>query len=294
MGKFLLLAFRNVFRNRRRTIMTLCMVGGGVAGLLLAGGYFAFMTHGLRESTINDGLGHLQIFTADHFRRDEVRVLDTGIENWRQVAAKSHLGAARARRGSAHRVLRHGLKRNQGRRIHGQRRRSGRGKEPRIHHPCGRGARSGCQPSGRGGGADRRGSGQVNGRQSRRRIDGAGHDFRWRAEWRRCPDRGHRQLRRRRTGCALCAHHSARGAAPAAKRSRHQPGGRPGLDRQHRPGLRRADSAPARLAAADDAEEMDRPGHLLQAGQHHVQRHLPLHGRDCLLHGSHVEREHAC
>jgi putative ABC transport system permease protein len=85
-GKFLLLAFRNVFRNRRRTIMTLFMVGGGVAGLLLAGGYFAFMTHGLRESTINDGLGHLQIFTADHFKRDEVRVLDTGIENWRQVA----------------------------------------------------------------------------------------------------------------------------------------------------------------------------------------------------------------
>jgi putative ABC transport system permease protein len=86
-GKFLLLAFRNVFRNRRRSIMTLVMVGGGVAGLLLAGGYFAFMTHGLRESTINDGLGHLQIFSADHFRRDEVRVLDTGIENWRQVAA---------------------------------------------------------------------------------------------------------------------------------------------------------------------------------------------------------------
>lgn len=87
MSKFLLLAFRNIFRNRRRTVMTLMMVGGGVVCLLLAGGYFGFMTHGLRESTINDGLGHIQIFTADHFRRDEVRVLDTGIENWRQVAA---------------------------------------------------------------------------------------------------------------------------------------------------------------------------------------------------------------
>ena len=43
MGKFLLLAFRNVFRNRRRTLMTLLMVGGGVAGLLLVGGFFAFM-----------------------------------------------------------------------------------------------------------------------------------------------------------------------------------------------------------------------------------------------------------
>jgi putative ABC transport system permease protein len=68
------------------------MVGGGVAGLLLAGGYFAFMTHGLREDTINSGLGHLQIFTADHFNRDEVRVLDTGIDNWRQVAATVKAG----------------------------------------------------------------------------------------------------------------------------------------------------------------------------------------------------------
>ena len=67
MGKFLLLAFRNVFRNRRRTVMTLLMVGGGVAGLLLVGGFFAFMFRGLRESTIRNGLGHIQIFTAEHF-----------------------------------------------------------------------------------------------------------------------------------------------------------------------------------------------------------------------------------
>jgi putative ABC transport system permease protein len=93
MGKFLLLAFRNVFRNRRRTVMTLLMVGGGVTGLLMAGGFFAFMLDGLREDTIQDGLGHLQIFTADHFNRDEVRVLDTGIENWRQVAATAQAGS---------------------------------------------------------------------------------------------------------------------------------------------------------------------------------------------------------
>jgi putative ABC transport system permease protein len=86
MGKFLLLAFRNVFRNRRRTVMTLLMVGGGVAGLLLVGGFFAFMFRGLRESTIRTGLGHIQIFNAEHFKRDEVHVLDTGISNWRQVA----------------------------------------------------------------------------------------------------------------------------------------------------------------------------------------------------------------
>src|SRR5580658_3119867 len=92
MGKFLLLAFRNVFRNRRRTIMTLVMVGGGVAGLLLAGGFFAFMFRGLRESTIRNGLGHIQIFNAEHFNRDEVHVLDTGIEHWQQVAAAARSG----------------------------------------------------------------------------------------------------------------------------------------------------------------------------------------------------------
>jgi putative ABC transport system permease protein len=91
-GKFLLLAFRNVFRNRRRTVMTLIMVGGGVAGLLLVGGFFARMFWGLRESTINDGLGHIQIFTAEHFNREEKHVLDTGIDNWRQVAATVSTG----------------------------------------------------------------------------------------------------------------------------------------------------------------------------------------------------------
>ncbi len=87
MSKFLLLAFRNVFRNRRRTVMTLIMVGGGVIGLILSGGFFAFMINGLREHTIQEGLGHLQIFSAEHFRRDEVRVLDTGIADWQPIAS---------------------------------------------------------------------------------------------------------------------------------------------------------------------------------------------------------------
>jgi putative ABC transport system permease protein len=107
MGKFLLLAFRNVFRNRRRTVMTLLMVGGGVAGLLLVGGFFAFMFRGLRESTIRTGLGHIQIFNAEHFRRDEVHVLDTGISNWRQVAAATQ--STRHVRGVAPRIEFYGM-----------------------------------------------------------------------------------------------------------------------------------------------------------------------------------------
>jgi putative ABC transport system permease protein len=85
MSKFLQLAFRNVFRNRRRTAMTLMMVGGGVAGLLLVGGFFAFMVQGLRESTIRNGLGHLQIFNAEHFQRDETHTLETGLSDWQRI-----------------------------------------------------------------------------------------------------------------------------------------------------------------------------------------------------------------
>jgi putative ABC transport system permease protein len=107
MGKFLLLAFRNVFRNRRRTVMTLLMVGGGVAGLLLVGGFFAFMFRGLRESTIRTGLGHIQIFNAEHFRRDEVHVLDTGISDWREVAAATQ--SAQHVRGIAPRIEFYGM-----------------------------------------------------------------------------------------------------------------------------------------------------------------------------------------
>src|SRR5208337_502781 len=87
MGKFLLLAFRNVFRNRRRTVMTLLVVGGGVAGLLLVGGFFSFMFWGLRESTIRNGLGHLQVYNADFFERDETHALENGLDDAPRLAA---------------------------------------------------------------------------------------------------------------------------------------------------------------------------------------------------------------
>lgn len=85
MRKFLLLAFRNVFRNRRRTAMTLLVVAGGVAGLLLVGGFFQFMFWGLRETTIQNGLGHLQIYNADYFQRDEARALENGLDNFKDI-----------------------------------------------------------------------------------------------------------------------------------------------------------------------------------------------------------------
>src|SRR5436853_4355032 len=85
MRKFLSLAFRNVFRNRRRTFMTLMVVAGGVAALLLSGGFFAFMFENLRESTIRTGLGHLQIYDPNFFTRDEKHVLDNGLDEFHRI-----------------------------------------------------------------------------------------------------------------------------------------------------------------------------------------------------------------
>ncbi len=82
MTRFLSLAFRNVFRNRRRTAMTMVIVSGGVTALLLAGGFFALMFDGIRENTIQNGLGHLQIYNADFFTKEERKTLENGLADY--------------------------------------------------------------------------------------------------------------------------------------------------------------------------------------------------------------------
>lgn len=89
MKAFLSLAFRNIFRNRRRTAMTLVVVGGGVTGLLLVGGFFSYLFWGFRESTIRNGVGHLQIYNAEFFRKDEAKVLENGLSGYRDIATSA-------------------------------------------------------------------------------------------------------------------------------------------------------------------------------------------------------------
>ncbi len=85
MRTFLSLAFRNIFRSRRRTSMMLLVVAGGVSALLLAGGYFSYIFWGFRETTIHNGVGHLQIFNARYFDHDETRVLENGLTGYESV-----------------------------------------------------------------------------------------------------------------------------------------------------------------------------------------------------------------
>lgn len=58
------LAFRNVFRQRLRSALTLAAVGAGVAALILAAGFVHDALLQLREAVIRSQLGHLQIHKA--------------------------------------------------------------------------------------------------------------------------------------------------------------------------------------------------------------------------------------
>ena len=56
------LAVRNIFRNRRRTAITMFSIVVGFAAMACFGGFIEFSFEGLRETTIRTRLGHLQIY----------------------------------------------------------------------------------------------------------------------------------------------------------------------------------------------------------------------------------------
>lgn len=72
------LAFRNIFRNRSRTALTLAAIVSGVAAIIVSGGFVEDTFVQLRESTIHSRLGHLQIFRQGYLeygQRDPARYL---------------------------------------------------------------------------------------------------------------------------------------------------------------------------------------------------------------------------
>jgi len=73
-----LFALRNLARNKRRTGAMVAVVALGTTALLLAGGYAAATFTGLREQTIRNGLGHLQV-GGPGFTEEEPRLLTSGI-----------------------------------------------------------------------------------------------------------------------------------------------------------------------------------------------------------------------
>ncbi|HJT51792.1 MAG TPA: ABC transporter permease [Nitrosospira sp.] len=72
------LAFRNIFRNRLRTALTLGAIATGVAAIIISGGFVEDVFVQLREATIHSRIGHIQIFRQGYFeygRRETSRYM---------------------------------------------------------------------------------------------------------------------------------------------------------------------------------------------------------------------------
>lgn len=65
----ILFAARNVTRQRRRALLALVTIAGGIVALLLAGGFIQWIFFIMRESTIHAQLGHIQIVRPSFFEK---------------------------------------------------------------------------------------------------------------------------------------------------------------------------------------------------------------------------------
>lgn len=77
----LTIAWRNIVRNRRRSLLTGGVVVFGFASFALAGGFMAQSFDGLRNNAIRNGLGHVQFADARAFDQSEETVLEFGIRD---------------------------------------------------------------------------------------------------------------------------------------------------------------------------------------------------------------------
>lgn len=66
------LAIRNVFRNKRRTSITLASIVIGGIAIILVGGYIEYSFWGLREMAIRSELGHIQIYKDGFMKNGQV------------------------------------------------------------------------------------------------------------------------------------------------------------------------------------------------------------------------------
>lgn len=74
------LAWLNLLRNGRRSLLSVLIVAIAVFALTSAGGYGLYTYESLRESTARD-TGHLTLSTPGYFEQDEDTPLSNGLDN---------------------------------------------------------------------------------------------------------------------------------------------------------------------------------------------------------------------
>ena len=103
MPLYLKLAIRNVFRNRRRTLITLAAMGFGAAAIIVFGGFVHSIYFGVRESTIRSQVGHIQIYRKGYSDKGNLAPYDYLIGDYAGLRAEllklEHVKAVTARLG---------------------------------------------------------------------------------------------------------------------------------------------------------------------------------------------------
>lgn len=79
------IAFRNVFRNTRRTLLNVFMLAGGVSAIVLFRGFCDHLLHDLREITLKSQTGHMQIATKSFWEKDQERPKDALVPNYESI-----------------------------------------------------------------------------------------------------------------------------------------------------------------------------------------------------------------
>ncbi len=82
--KALLLAWKNVLRNRRRSFVTILIATLGTASVLVAGGFALYTYDSLREGAARE-YGHFTIGHKDYFDRDEETPMQFGLTDHRAL-----------------------------------------------------------------------------------------------------------------------------------------------------------------------------------------------------------------
>ncbi len=80
-GQWIAFAWRNLLRNRRRSMVTLSIAALGTAAMLLAGGFALFTYQGLAENSARN-TGHLIIAKPEQFTQEEDTPLQHGLDNF--------------------------------------------------------------------------------------------------------------------------------------------------------------------------------------------------------------------
>lgn len=75
------LALRNLFRNRRRSLVSLLITSVGVISIILAGGFIEWVLYSMREVAIYSDTGHMQVVRTGYFQSGAAAPYDYLIED---------------------------------------------------------------------------------------------------------------------------------------------------------------------------------------------------------------------